>query len=120
METENSLFIKVLVWAYNRKQNVFTTSELFKELNLNPTEKDWVMNTFVYAPQNSYPLFSVFKPQNENGYLLSDRGMSIVLNYLGLKETRESSKQAMKIATWSLYIAIVVGIAGIFCQILIK
>ncbi|MFA7315841.1 MAG: hypothetical protein WC059_03520 [Candidatus Paceibacterota bacterium] len=110
-----SLYIKVLVWAYNRKQNPFKIEDLYAELNIiKPDETLWVRNIFVDIPLNGCALFS--SSQNSSGetfHLLSDSGMSSAIGYLGLEESKSNSKRAEYLALWALGITSVVGVIQI-------
>lgn len=118
-KTEESLYIKVLIWAYDRKQKPFTIEDLFEELEIeDPIKKKWVYEMFLIGPVNSYPLFHGYmNAENKMLYLLSDKGMSATVSYLSLKESQGNSRRAERIALWALGITSMVGIIQIVIAI---
>jgi hypothetical protein len=50
-------------------------------------------------------------------FSLTDKGISAAVDFMELHEARESSKQAKKVATWSLWIAIGVGLGQIITSL---
>jgi hypothetical protein len=118
-KSEESLYIKVLVWAYNKKQNSFKMDDLYNELKITkPNEKQWITGTFLNGPANSYPLFSHYQnSSDETFYLLSDKGMSAAIGYLSLEESKFTSRRAEYIALWALGVTSLVGVIQIVIAI---
>mgnify|MGYP003450878498 FL=1 len=110
-----SLYTKVLVWAYGRKQNPFKIEDLYTELNIiKSDDKQWVLSIFINNPFNSYALFSVYQSESgETFYLLSDKGMSAAVGYLGLEDSKSNSERAEYLALWALGVTSVVGVIQI-------
>ncbi len=121
MKTEESLYIKILLWAYDNSVNGFTERELFDHFDLNDKTdlKRWYVKVFKNGTNDNPSIIDHFTIRNEVGYwCLTEKGMSAAIAYLDLKEARESSKEAKKIALWSIWIAIIVGVFQILIGIL--
>ncbi|MFA4827540.1 MAG: hypothetical protein WC596_04835 [Candidatus Shapirobacteria bacterium] len=46
MKTDDTLYIKILVWAYRKQEAGFTWGDLEKEFNLNTAQLNWVQKVF--------------------------------------------------------------------------
>lgn len=123
MKSEESLYIKILLWAYKHHEG-FREVDLIEHFKLQ--ESDWKYRWFLAVFKNGtndntpmlIHMYNKRDGQNEIGYWgLSEKGMSAAIDYLELKEARESSRHAMWIAVGSLVIATLVGIAQIYVQI---
>ncbi len=119
MKTSESLYIKILLWAYERHEG-FREQELVDEFKLN--EGDWKMRWFLSVFKNGtndntpilIHMYNKRDGENEIGYWgLSEKGISAAIDYLELKEAREGGRKAMRVATISLIVAIVVGVIQI-------
>ncbi len=127
MEKEGDLYIDILNWAYERVHNGFTSDELRKEFKLEGERWDWALKIFFPDKDNENSLIKhiTYKAdQNLQWYAISSKGISAVINERQLKEARDSSRKAIKIATYSLWIAIgsfavsiIVNIAQIIVQV---
>jgi hypothetical protein len=116
------------LWAYDRTADGsgFTENELLKEFDLHdgPGEKYRLYRKlFLEGTNDDRPvivhLYNKQLATGEVGYwCLSDKGMASAIDYLDLKEARESSKSAKEIAFWSIGIAVVVGILQIIIALL--
>lgn len=120
MKTEESFYIKILIWAYNQT-NGFTEKQLFDEFKIEPGSTEYKLYLKLFrsgnTAQGSTPTIENFKYENEDDvhfFCLSDKGMASAIDYLDLKEARESSKHARRIALWSIWIAVIVGLFQIF------
>lgn len=119
MKTDKKLFVKILTWAFER-QDGFAEQELIDEFEIRVSDSKyrWFLMVFKEGTNDKPPLLKHFADKKGVGYWsLSDKGMSAAIDYIELKEARESSKKAMYIATGSLLVAILVGIAQIIVQI---
>ncbi len=119
---EENLYIKILLWAYGKSQDGFTRREMTEEFGLEGNIDSWVQKIFFSGTNSSRPIIGHFKSTEKNGenidyFMLTDKGMSTAIDYIELKEARESSQKAIKIATWSFGVAITVGIFQIGIQI---
>lgn len=111
MRTEESLYVKILLWAYEKKENGFTQPELFDHFFLKDDLHIWVRKMFFERTKDDRPLIGhLISRDSKDFYALTEKGMSVAIDYLDLKEARESSKEAKRIALWSIWIAIFVGI----------
>jgi hypothetical protein len=119
-KTNSKLYIEILEWSYSRSEEGFTEVELLSHFNLNNQDKrSWYSNVFRNSGHGNSVLIDHFTTKGEVGYwTLSPKGMSEAVNYLGLKEARESGRQAERLAQWSITIGIIVGTVQIFLSIL--
>lgn len=129
MKTEESFYVKILLWAYDKTASGvgFTDDELLNHFDLkngNGEKYRLYLKLFKTGTNDNHPVIDHFwNKQNsteEIGYwCLSDKGMASAIDYIDLKEARESSKEAKRLAMWSIWIAVVVGIFQIltsFCS----
>ncbi len=122
MKTEESLYIKVLIWTYNNSVNGFTEQNLLDQFKIDVGSNEYKQYLKFFRNGSDFngnpPLIDDFNNKDGISYwCLTDRGMSAAIDYLDLKEARENSRQAMYIAIGSLIIATAVGIAQIIVQI---
>lgn len=120
MKDGEKLYIKTLLWAYEKQGEGFTLEELKGNLGFNDREWEWWRKTFVTSNDNDRKLIDYFHYEedgNRHRYTLNDKGMAAVVDYIELKEARESSKRAMYIAVASLALATIMSIASIVVQI---
>lgn len=123
MKTEESLYIKILIWAYENSVRGFTEQELFEKFKIIPNSTEYRLYLKLFKDGNSSSgnpsTIDQFEVRGNIGYCcLTDKGMASAVDYLDLKEARESSKEAKRLAMWSIWIAVVVGIFQIltsFC-----
>lgn len=120
MTTEETLYIRILVWAYNKQEAGFRWDELQKEFNLSLEQNQWVLKVFcssIQANDNLIDHLGYSKQQNGDMFVITAKGTSAAIEYLNLKEAERSSKRANKIALAAIAIGIIVGIAQIVVQI---
>ena len=120
MKSEESLYIRVLLWAYEQSTEGFAESDLHRTFGLlqNLSLREWYQRVFRNTRADNTPLIDHFRTEDSISYhCLTEKGMSAAIDYLGLKEARESSKSAMRIAIGSLVLAALVGIVQILVQI---
>lgn len=112
MENKESLYIKILLWAYEKSIDGFTEEELFETFNLKALElRGWYLKVF---RESSHLIIDNFKNIKEISYwCLTARGMSYAVNYSELKETQKSGKRAERIALWAITVSVVVGVVQI-------
>lgn len=122
--TKEALFIRVLQWASDRGSAGFKMNELKEAVTENDGEWAWVQRMMLGEINGEPPLVahlgSHHKGDGEYDYFITSSGASALMDYLELKEARESSRQAMYIAIGSLVVATLVGGAQIFVQICFK
>lgn len=114
MKTEESLYIKILTWAYEKSAG-FTDGEILEKFKLKDGSG---ANYKIYIKlfrNGTNPLINAEYDYttDTHTYYLSDRGMSAVVDYLDLKEARDSSEDAKRWAMWSIWTAIIIGIAQV-------
>lgn len=130
MKKEGDLYINILNWAYKKAHNGFTDVELKSQFKLEGERWEWAKIIFLPQKDNENSLIRYItykKEQNLHWYAISDKGISVIISERQLKEATESSAKAMKIATYSLWVAIgsfivatIANIAQIFVQICFK
>ena len=114
MESEETLYIKILVWAYYQGEDGFTWKEMIEKFNLSDTQSSWATEVFrKYGDE----LFSNAPYKPEHTYIVTTNGSSIVIDYLNLKEAENNGKRAEKIAVSAIIIGIIVGISQIITSI---
>lgn len=117
--SEDLLLIKVLRWAYDRGSRGFLMSELYDAVAATQKDKMWI-GRMMMGEINGEPHLIMHMGSRHTGgeylYFITSTGATTLIDYLELKEARESSKEAKKIATWSIGIAIVVGIFQILAS----
>ncbi len=121
MKTEESLYIKILLWAYDRQALGFREEELIShfELNKSPELRAWYQTTFRHGTNDNHAMIANFiYANNAHLFSLSEKGMSAAIDYLDLRDARENSRDAKIIALWSIWIAVIVGIFQIIIGLL--
>ena len=119
MESEKSLYIKILVWAYSKQESGFTWKEMEDRFNLNTEQIQWVLKIFrsnIPASENLIDHLSYNTGENVHKFYITAKGVDVALNYLNFELANKASQRAEIIARVSIVIGVVVGIA----QILIK
>jgi hypothetical protein len=115
------LFIRTLQWAYDKESVGFKLDELKKAVTSNEEEWMWVKRMMLGEINGDPPLIahlgSYHTSDGEYSYFITSSGAFALMDYLELKEARESSALAMFVAVGSLIIATIVGIAQIVVQI---
>ena len=113
MNNKESLYIKILLWAYEKSTDGFTENELFENFQLDRLGlRGWYLKVF---RESSSLIIDNFKNVSDVSYwCLTARGMSNAVNYLELKETQKSGKRGEHIALWAIGVSIVVGLVQIF------
>jgi hypothetical protein len=115
MQTKDSLYVKVLMWANDNAINGFTQEELEKTLELTTEQKKWVMRIFYTGHGGEAPLISSL--DNTGKFTLTASGISHAVDYIELNEARENGIEAKRLATQAIWIGIVVGIAQIIVEV---
>lgn len=113
MKSKESLYIKILLWAYEKSTDGFTESELFDNFQLDELGlRRWYLKVFRESPSL---IIDNFKNVSDISYwCLTARGMSNAVLYLELKETQKSGKRAEYIALWAIGVSAIVGLVQIF------
>lgn len=118
--TEKSLYIRILIWAYNKQEKGFTWGELHNAFNLNDAQQQWVEKIFHSNMPSSENLVDHLNFSSFNGgnlLVMTAKGTSLAIDYLNLKEAERSGKRAEKIAVVAIIVGIVVGLAQIVITI---
>lgn len=118
--TGKTLYIRILIWAYNKKERGFTWEELKETFKLNYDQERWVIKIFrsnMPASENLIDHLTYYNDKNEHLYVITAKGTSAAIDYLNLKEAEKSSKRAEIIAIIAIAIGIIVGLAQILVTI---
>lgn len=117
--SSNKLYIEILTWAFDRQEG-FTEEELNEkfELRKTPQRWSWYQMIFIEGRPENPALFKHFgENKNKRLWSLSSRGMSAAVDYVELKEARESSMKAVRLARYSFLLAAAVGTAQILIML---
>jgi len=120
-KTNESLYIKVLLWIYEKGSSGFTKDELREAFEVSDQEWSWVRWTFLNGLSGDSPLawhigaeFTGGDQTNHEKFYITPAGSSTVLDYLELSEARKSSKEARWWAIIAVFISILVGLVQIY------
>lgn len=120
MKTEETLYIKILIWAYNRQESGFTWGDLQKEFGLSKEQEQWVHKIFrsnMPASENLMDHLSYSEEKNIHHFVITSKGTSAAVDYLNLKEAERSGRRAETIAIIAIIIGVIVGIIQVTVQI---
>ncbi|TRZ65077.1 MAG: hypothetical protein D4Q79_00050 [Spirochaetia bacterium] len=113
MKTEDTLYIKILIWAYQRQEAGFSWGDLKKEFGLSLEQEQWVQKVFrsnMPVNNNLIDHLSYNEQKDEHLFVITSKGTSAAIEYLNLMEAKISSKRAEKIALVAIVIGVVVGV----------
>ena len=116
MKTEDSLYIKILVWAYEKQESGFTIEELKHKFNLNKDQEQWLLKVFrpnMPVAENLIDHLSYSGNKNEHLFVITSKGTSAAVEYLNLVEAKSSARRAEIIAFIAISIGIIVGVMQI-------
>src|SRR3989344_2060771 len=115
MKTEDSLYTKILLWAYDKGDKGFSWEDLEKEFSLTPLQKSWFLKIFCGKKSSDDNLFENLDPIEGAGYplVIASAGISAVINYRHLREVEESGGRAERIACVAITVGIIVGVLQI-------
>lgn len=112
------LYARILVWTYNKHEVGFTFDEVINEFELtSPHLKRWVREIFFRGSDGDRPMtyrWSVEGIAATDFFSLSDKGIAAAIDYIELKEARESSREAKVYAITAIIISILVSLYQIF------
>lgn len=115
-----SLYIRILIWAYNKREKGFIWRELYEDFNLDDEKKLWVQKIFysnMPVADNLVDYIGQAGYKNENNLVMTAKGISAAVDYLNLKQAEKSGKRAEKIAVTAIVIGVIVGLAQIIATI---
>lgn len=114
MKTEDTLYIRILIWAYNKREAGFIEKDLFQEFGLDTEQIKWYLKIFrSNLPISENLVGSLDYADNKHTMTLTAKGTSEAIAYLGLEEARKSGVRAERIAKWAIVIGIIVGLVQI-------
>lgn len=121
--TEKTLYIRILIWAYNKQEKGFSWQELKLAFNLNHDQEEWVLKIFrsnMPASENLIDHLSYNNDDKNHLYVITAKGTSAAIDYLNLKESEKNSKRAENIAIAAIAIGIFVGLVQVIVTIIFK
>jgi hypothetical protein len=119
MKAEDTLYIKILIWAYEKQEIGFSIEDLTKEFMLTPQQQDWVIKVFRSNMPVGDNLFDHLSYDGSTHTLvITAKGTSAAVDYLSLQEAKNSGKRAEYIALWAIGIAATVGVVQIVLSII--
>ncbi len=115
MKTEESLYIKILIWVYSRQESGFIWVDLKEEFQLTDEQEQWVLKIFRSdMPSSDNLIDHIYNTKTDaHRYFITAKGTSAAIQYLNLKEAESIGKRAEKIALMAIAIGIIVGIVQI-------
>lgn len=117
--TKESLYIKILIWTYERQDFGFTWGDLTKEFNLDDRQLQWVQKVFrSNLPASENLIDHLFYKNEEHTFVITAKGTSAAVQYLNLKEAERSGKRAERIAWVAISVGIIVGVVQIIIGLL--
>ena len=93
MKTEDTLYVKILLWAYEKADTGFTRKELHEAFNLDSQQLEWQLRFFMPANRNNRLIDHYYSNQKPNLLALTDKGMSAAIEYLGSKEIKKAQTE---------------------------
>jgi len=120
MKTEDTLYIKILIWAYKKQEAGFSWEDLKKNFQLNSAQEQWVLKIFrsnLPASDNLIDHLSYNEQKNSHLFVITSKGTSAAIEYLNLMEAKISSRRAEKIALVAIIIGATVGVFQIIISL---
>ncbi|OHA17800.1 MAG: hypothetical protein A2664_04315 [Candidatus Taylorbacteria bacterium RIFCSPHIGHO2_01_FULL_46_22b] len=110
MKLKESLYIRILVWAYEQQEAGFTWEDLTNEFKLNNKQLQWVQKIFrSNMPSSENLIDHLFYQNDEHTFVITAKGTSAAVQYLNLKEAERSGKRAEYIAWTAISVGVIVG-----------
>ncbi len=119
---KNSIYVKTLLWAYEKQHIGFTKEEMKSGLGLTDQEWVWINWMFTNGLGGAAPLIWSISGNEDYGkiFYLSADGIAAAVDYLELKEAQEGGRRATWIAITAIIIGVLVGLAQIWVQLCSK
>lgn len=89
---KDTLYIKILIWAYEKQEAGFDWEELKSKFQLNPAKNQWVTKIFLDNLPLSDNLISHLSYVDESKkhlYVITAKGSSAAIEYLNLEEAKK-------------------------------
>lgn len=121
-KTEESLYIRSLLWIYKKGSSGFSKEEMRQSLEIKDNEEwawiSWVvfngLNGDAPIAYNISTQYSGVGKFDDTKFYITALGVSTVIDYLDLREARKSSIEARHWAIIALIVSVAVGIVQIF------
>ncbi len=120
MKTEDTLYIKILIWTYQRQEAGFSWGDLKQEFGLSPAQEQWVQKIFrsnLPASDNLIDHLSYSGQKDSHLFVITSKGTSAAIEYLNLMEAKRNSERAEKIALVAISIGATVGVFQIIVSL---
>lgn len=116
---EEKLYIKILLWLYERQEEAFTLQEVTDKFGLSKEKVTWFTKVFQTIHDSDRKLIEHINSDYDSvkKFILNEKGFANAIDYIELQEARASSRKALWFAGTSMVIAIVVGLVQIGVQI---
>jgi hypothetical protein len=118
---QDTLYLKILVWAYYRQENGFTWKDLKDEFNLTHEQEQWVQKIFrsnLPASENLIDHLSYNQEKDSHNFVITAKGTSAAVDYLNLLEAQKCGFRAERIAIIAIITGVIVGIVQIIISII--
>lgn len=109
-EQKEGLYIRILLWAYEKQETGFTRRELEERFAPTTELRAWISDVFFWGNNNDRPLIKQFTTiENIGYYTLTDKGISSAVDYIELQHAIRGGKIAASIGIVALIVAIGTG-----------
>lgn len=122
--TQETLYIRILIWSYYYQENGFYWGELIEKFNLTTEQELWVRkifmpsNTLEGKSDNLIDHLSYNSGLNKHKYVITAKGTSVAIDYLNLKEAQKSGIRAERIAIVAIITSVSVGLLQIIIELI--
>ncbi len=115
---DEDLYIRVLMWAYEKQETGFTWEEMKSFFVLNKLQENWVRKIFLTASDQDRKFFEHLRNDdtvapNQHFYSLNEKGLNTAINYKALTSAEKNSNTALRIAIVGIFLTAI----GIFLQL---
>ena len=112
------LYIRVLMWAYEKQETGFTWEEMKKHFDLNNLQENWVRKIFLTASDQDRKFLEHLRNDdtvspNQHYYSLNEKGINTAINYKALTSAEKNSNTALTIAIIGIFLTAI----GMFLQL---
>lgn len=106
------LYVRILLWAYEKQETGFTMEEIRPTFNLSQEEDTWVRKIFLTTSDQDRKFFEHFLNDesgttNRHLYSLNEKGITAALNYRNIRQAERSGAWAIGIAVATAILAFI-------------
>lgn len=115
---DEDLYVRVLMWAYEKQETGFAWEEMKKHFDLNNLQENWVRKIFLTTNDQDRKFFEHLRNDetvnpNQHYYSLNEKGVNTAINYKALTSAEKNSNTALIIAIISIFLTAI----GMFLQL---